>query len=369
MNTLGHGGDLKKFAGQFGIQIEDIVDFSSNVTPLGLPETVREIYPDLLWGIVSYPDPFASELRAEIAGYYSFSPENVVAGNGSMGVLSLVIRSLAPKRALIVEPCFSEYRRLLHLSGAQIRSVALSERNQFQFSLKELLESLAGVDFLILGHPNNPTGTALSCEQLQELLCECGRRNVFTVIDEAFVDWCPPLSVACEIKKNSSLIVLRSLTKFYGLAGVRAGYGLSSKRLIETLQARQEPWSMNGIAQALSIAALRDENFRIQSLRWFEEESRWFCEGLSALEGFQVFPSRANFFLIKAADKNARDLYRFCGEKGFYIRTLENFPGLGDSFFRLSIRKRAENERILTLLKEWTVNNFQNDPIAFGVRT
>ena len=358
MKTLEHGGNLKKFARQFGKKDTDILDFSSNVTPLGFPESVRELYPALLDQLTQYPDPSSSALRLEITRHFPLFPENVIVGNGSMKLLALVVRSFAPKRALLVEPCFAEYRRLLHLQGARVKSISLREGNQFKFSFKEIFGALPGTDFLILGHPNNPTGTALPREEMRELLADCRRRNIVVVIDEAFVDWCPDFSLARDVKDNASFIVLRSLTKFYGLAGIRAGYGLASRRVIESLESGRDPWSVNIVAQGLSVAALRDGDFRKESLAWFQEESAWFYKALSGLEGFRVFPGLANFFLMKIAVplQEAESLYRVCGEKGIYLRLLNDFPGLGAAYFRIALKDRQQNEFLLAAFREWAAS-------------
>lgn len=355
MKVVEHGGDLKKFVKRFQIAEKNILDFSSNITPLGFPESVRKLYPELIDRLTSYPDPLNSELRAEIARLYPLFPENILAGNGSMDLLALVIRTLAPQRALLVEPCFLEYRRLLNLQGAQVKSVSLKEGNQFQFPYKEILAALPNSDLLILCHPNNPTGTALRREGLAELLTECRRRNIFVIVDEAFVDWNPELSVAREIKDNSFFVVLRSLTKFYGLAGIRSGYALGSRRFMETLVGHQDPWSMNAVAQALSVAALRDSEFRTQSLAWYQEESTWLMQAFQSLEGLRLFQSLTNFFLIKIVipQVSAEDLFQFCGERGIYLRLLRDLPGLGDPYFRIGLRARAENEKLLMVFREW----------------
>lgn len=359
MKALEHGGNLKKFARRFQIAEKDVLDFSSNITPLGLPESVQKLYPQLLDRLTSYPDPSASELRAEIARLYPVFPENVLAGNGSMDLLALLVRTIAPKRALLVEPCFLEYRRLLHLQGAHVKSVSLKEGNQFQFPYKEIFGALPNTDLLILCHPNNPTGSALKREELVELLSECRRRNIFVIVDEAFADWTPELSVAREIKDNSFFAVVRSLTKFYGLAGIRAGYAVGSRRLMETLGAHQDPWSMNAISQGLSLAALRDKDFQEDSLEWYREESAWFLNAFQAVEGLKVFPSFANFFLFKIMipQLSADSLFQFCGEKGIYIRLLRDFPGLGEPYFRAALRQRKDNEKLLQIFQEWTAQH------------
>lgn len=356
MKNSKHGGDLKNFARQFEIREKDILDFSSNISPLGLPESVKQLYPQLMESMLAYPDSSAQALRSEITRLYPLFPENVIAGNGSMALMALVMRTIAPKRALVIEPCFSEYRRLLLQQGAKVKSLVLKEAQQFQFAYREILGSLSGIDFMILGHPNNPTGTALKREELIDLLAECRRRNIFVVVDEAFADWNPQISIGREIKDNSFFFVLRSLTKFYGLAGIRAGYGLGARRLIETLEAQQEPWAMNGLAQALSVAAVRDGDFNRRNHEWFHEESARFASALQKIEGFRVFPSLANFLLVKVTfpQVSAESLYRFCGERKIYIRLLNDFPGLGAAFFRIAVRTPEDNAKLLEVFQEWS---------------
>ncbi len=350
-----HGGNLEEFCRKFQIPMSGVLDFSSNVTPLGLPEKVRMLYPQLLEKIPAYPDSEAKELCGVIAEQESLACENVIAGNGSMAVMALVIRALAPKSGLLIEPCFSEYRRLLELQGAQIQSVLLREEESFEFSLDKILTALPGKDFLILGHPNNPTGTALKPQELLKLLAICHERGIFVVVDEAFVDWTPEISVAPFLNEGSSFLILRSLTKFYGLAGIRAGYGLASRRVIKILKDYQEPWGMNVLAQALSVAALEDQTFRSRSLAWFGGEKNRFEEKLRSLEGYRVFLGCANFFLLKTSARHvpgtAEDLFEFCGQQGIYIRLLRDFPGL-ENYFRVALRTDADNEKLLTSLRE-----------------
>ena len=351
---LEHGGDTKKFAERFGIAESAVLDFSSNVNPFGIPGNALAAYHAMEDELARYPDSRAERFSREVSRHFPVFIENILAGPGSMSLLSLLVRVLAPRRALLIEPCFNEYRRLLNQQGTEGRSVLLREGAEFRFPLTEIINAMRGTDFLLLGHPNNPTGTALSREDMKFLLDEARRRGVFVVIDEAFADWCPEYSLAAEVKDNCAFAVVRSLTKFYGLAGVRAGYVLGARKLIGKLASVQEPWAVSRPAEVLSAAALADTEFTEKTRRWFAEESRWLYRALDSLGTVRVFPSLANFFLLKfRTAAKISSLYEALGSKGIMIRTVRDFAGLDDSYFRIALRLRAENETLIEALNGW----------------
>jgi len=344
---LKHGGEIRIFSEKFGIPEREILDFSSNINPLGPPPAVCRAYETSLEELSSYPDPEALEFRREVARHFPLWVENVAAGNGAIEFLDLILRLLRPKRALLIEPAFLEYRRLLNLWGAEIRTVFLHEKDSFQFSSAELINSLQGVEVALLATPNNPTGSFLAKDGLQKFLAEARRRNVFVVLDEAFVDWMPEQSMAREVRDDSYFFVVRSLTKFYALPGIRAGYGLGSRKLIEKLSSCQIPWSCNRIAQKLGTLALRDKEFALRSRQWLEEERKGLAAQLQGIPGLKVYPSAANFLLMRSA----LPLFEEMGKRGIYLRDLSEFPGLGASYFRIAVKNREQNLRLIEALK------------------
>lgn len=349
---LRHGGELRNFSERFGIPENEILDFSSNINPLGPPASLKQVYENSFEEISHYPDNDALEFRREVARHFPLWPENVIAGNGSAELLDLILRFLSPKRVLLVEPAFLEYRRMLKLGGAEIRSLFLRDGNDFAFCLPELVNALTGNDAVILGHPNNPTGTFLAKEAVRSFLSEAKRRNVFMILDEAFVDWIPELSMGREVRDDSAFFVVRSLTKFYALPGIRIGYGLGSRKLIEKLMTYQTPWSCNRIAQRLGLAALRDEGFSQESRRWLLEERQVFESELRQLAAFKVYSSGTNFLLVRhGVQANAGPLFEKLGQQKIYVRDLTEFPGLGPNYFRVSVRKREENLYLVEALK------------------
>ena len=349
-----HGGELRNFAEKFGIPEREILDFSSNINPLGPPASVKEAYEAAQEELPYYPDTEALEFRREAARHFPLWPENVIAGNGAVELLDLVLRFLRPKKALLVEPCFGEYRHLLNLQGAEIRSVSLKEGNDFRFFPAEIMNALRGVDLLILANPNNPTGTFLTKEELGALLQEAKRRNVFVVIDEAFVDWAPELSLARDIRDDSLFFITRSLTKFFSLPGIRIGYGLGSRKLIEKLATHQVPWSCNRIAQKLGIAALRDQTFQDHSREWLNLERDWLLSRLKEIPWLKVYPSVTNFLLVRYGIKNEqKPLIEEMAKCRIYLRNLTEFPGLGPFYFRMAVKKREDNLQGIEAFNRW----------------
>lgn len=347
-----HGGELRQFSEKFGIPERDILDFSSNINPLGPPASVRRAYEIGAEELRLYPDPEALEFRREVARHFPIWPENVIAGNGAAELLDLILRFLDPKRALLVEPTFPEYRRTLNLLGSQIRTVSLREKDSFQIPFAELVNALQGVEVLVLAHPNNPTGTFLAKTEVLRLLGEAKRRNIFCVLDEAFVDWIPDLTLAREMRDDASFFIIRSLTKFFSLPGIRIGYGLGPRKLIEKLQAFQVPWSCNRLAQCLGVAALRDNAFGEASRDWLTREREWLESSLREIPGLKVYPSAANFLLVRsgAGAEKSRPSEEL-GKQGIYVRDLTEFPALGPSYFRVAVRKREENMKLIETLK------------------
>lgn len=347
-----HGADLLGFGRKYRKSEEEILDFSSNINPFGAPPAVTELYRKSAEELSKYPDAYADQFCKTVSDLYGLRPKQVLAGNGSLEILDLAFRALRPKKVLLAEPCFNEYRRLAVRGGAKITSVKLREAAEFKFSLETLLKYLPGKDFALLGHPNNPTGTAFSRDEMKLFLKAARREKVFVVLDEAFADWTPGISMAAEAGQ-SGLLMVRSLTKFYALAGIRAGYGLGPASLIEKMKQIQGPWTCNRIAQKLSAAAFGEKLFAEQSRRWFQAESLWLRKQIQDLGVFKVYPSQANFFLIRSRVSLAR-FWDFCGKKGLYVRRSDGFRGLDKSFFRIAVKKREENEMLIQTLKEYT---------------
>jgi len=356
-----HGGDILGFAHENGIHKNDVYDFSSNINPLGTSERVKESYQNSFEEILKYPDTNSSALVQKIADLIQLKPNNILTGNGSIALIDLVIRCLKPRKALIVEPCFNEYKRLLQLSDCAIESIVLREEEGFQLPFEIILKEFNKTDILILGHPNNPTGTALSPDQLEYLIGFADEMNKTILVDEAFIDWHSHDSILSNIQNHSSLIVSRSLTKFYALAGIRAGYAVAEEKIIEKMRAYQETWNCNALAQKLAVAALNDEEFHKKSLNWFHKEHDFLFSALKQIPFIKVFPSKANFFLCKISEANrVKEFWQKMAKAGIYLRKLEDFVGLNEHYFRIALKTRRENIYFLKILNSINKNKSES---------
>ncbi len=349
-----HGGKVQEAARILGKSEGEILDFSANINPLGYSPKARAGIPHYLDSVVHYPDPHAVALTSSLARYHGIDPSCILCGNGSTEFIYLIPQAFEPRRALIVTPAFSEYARALNCCSCDIIHAPLSEQNSFALNVNQLIERLdEDLDMLFLANPNSPSGALTPKTKLMKLAEAARRLNIVTVLDEAFIDFCEDDSMKTEIS-SFPLLVLRSMTKFYGIPGLRCGYVLASPNLIAPLLQKKQPWTLNVIAQSLAIDSLKDEEHKRQTLRTVELERRFLSERLGAIAGLTVFPSSANYLLVKIVSPphiNAPALAGALLSQGILIRDCSSFAPLGDRFFRIAVRKRQENEILLGELK------------------
>lgn len=294
-----------------------------------------------------------------LAGRHDMEPAQVLLGNGSTQLIYLLCAALRPRKALIVGPAFSEYANALALGGVNIRQFTLAADDGFHFSMQRFTPAWdKDCDIVFLTTPNSVTGQLISRIDIQNLSDEAFARKCFVVVDEAFIDFIEGESVKALARRNPYLIVLRSLTKYYALPGLRLGYLLAEASRVTQLAAYHEPWSVNGPALNVALACLRDAGFVTRTKRWLERERRFLWERLTALEGFDPFPSRTNFLLVKIATTggDALQLRSFLLRKKILIRACDSFAGLGTDYFRIAVRRRKDNWTLITALEEWTAS-------------
>jgi len=294
-----HGGNLRRAMEKYGISSEKIIDFSANINPLGFSPKIREVIIKNFDQLSHYPDPECKEAKKELSRYFKIDYENIVLGNGSTELIYLIVRTLKPKKALIPVPTFCEYERALNNNNVPINFYKLIEEQEFSISISEIISQLAGIDLVFLCNPNNPTGTFLPKKEILTLVKEVQRKKIFLVLDEAFIDLYEEESLIKEVKNYNHLIILRSLTKFYGLPGLRIGFGVGSSKLIKKSEIQKIPWSVNYLAQIAVREMLRDEKFINKSKSFLFEEKEYFYRELSNIEGLKVYKPSANFIFIK----------------------------------------------------------------------
>lgn len=353
MKRSEHGGDVLRVARELGVPPSAILDFSASINPLGMPPGVRQAALAALEQSTHYPELDAASLTEALAAHLGLPAANILPGSGSTELLYHAARVLRPRRVLLVTPAFSEYERALNLVGAEIDFFPLSPQDDFRFDAERLLRRLTPeTDVILFANPGNPGGAGIE-PKVVEAIVQAVREQAVVAVDEAFVDFAPHLSVLDRIMKYGNLYVFRSLTKFYAIPGLRAGFLAGPERGIGLLAASRPPWPFSTVAQAAAEACLREEAFRRQTLEIIPVLRQQLAEDLRSL-GLKVYPSVANYLLarIDSAQKTARELATSLRGRGILIRDCSNFPPLDGRFFRVAVRTAEENGKLLAALRE-----------------
>ncbi|MFH1288660.1 MAG: threonine-phosphate decarboxylase CobD [bacterium] len=353
-----HGGNLKEAQQRYRLKKEEIIDFSANINPLGFPNSVGKIISSHLDDIARYPDPYCKDLKKAIASRLNISADNLLIGNGSMDLIFSLTLALKPKRALISIPTFSEYERAVRLAGGKCLFVKTHEANDFAVNTTEIIKRLDSTDLLFICNPNNPTGFLWDKEAVRFLADKCEKKGVFLVIDEAFMDFVEEKNASSMVTVMSNkkhVLVLRSLTKFFAIAGLRAGYLAGNKKLLSRISSYQPPWSVNALAQMVACEIIKDTVFIKKSRDYVLKESNFLFKELQKIKSLKPYPASANFIFCRLENKkiNAGRLCDYCGGKGILIRDCSNFRGLDDRFIRVAVRRREANLRLISCLKEY----------------
>jgi threonine-phosphate decarboxylase len=328
------------------------MDFSASINPLGLSALVRDAISRALDTLVHYPDAGHQELKEALAHYHGLPAAHFVVANGSTELIYQLPAVLTGKRALIAAPSFSEYERALKRQHWEPHYFLLSPGDGFSLDLARLEAKLAkGYDAFYLCNPGNPSGT-LYPPHLVDQVCElCSAAKTFLVLDEAFMDFCEESSAKHSIIEGGNALILRSMTKFFGIPGLRLGYAMANEPLCGRLDAVGVPWNVNTLALAAGTASLQDQEYHQQTILFTDHERRFLSGQLAGFPELRVYPSRANFLLVEIAGRmTARELAERLLPESVIIRDCATFYGLTPHFFRIAVRTRAENERLVACL-------------------
>lgn len=356
--TYRHGGNIKEVAGKYGIDESSIIDFSANINPLGLSKLAREAMTGAIDDVVNYPDSRSSALSHAISNYHGIPAENILVGNGATELIYLIPRALNPKKALIVAPAFSEYERALKLAGCEVDHFILAGEDGFTIDPTLLYAAMEkGYDMLWLASPSNPVGSLTAKKVIVEIARKAAGFGITLVVDEAFIDYSESESIKNEIHNFDKLIVLRSMTKFFALAGLRIGYLFGHDKIISKLKQCKEPWSLNSLGEAAAIASISDKRYIEESLVFIDDERGFLLSELQNIKGIKVYKPAANYILMKLNGGMSAHLLqkRLLKEHHILIRDCSNYEGLDENFIRVAIRTRGENERLIEGLKSYNI--------------
>ena len=344
-----HGGNLVWAASIAHCSPAAILDFSASINPLGPPASAIAAIQAALGDLNAYPDPTYSQLCHAISNFHHISPDWILPGNGSAELLTWACRELADLDATyLFTPAFSDYRRALTAFGATIQECPLKD---FRVPSFEFRVSSGDHFGLLLNNPHNPTGKLFTRDAIAPYLDQFK----LVVVDEAFMDFLPPgddQSVIDWVQQYPNLVVLRSLTKFYSLPGLRLGYAIAHPDRIQRWQQWRDPWSVNSLAAAVGSVILQDTTFQQQTWDWLAATRPKFQQQLANIPGLQPLPSAANFLLVQS-DRSVPELQaNLLQHHQILIRDCMSFPELGDRAFRVAIRTTAENQRLVDALSK-----------------
>jgi threonine-phosphate decarboxylase len=349
-----HGGNIYERAWMNGFSPDQVIDFSASINPRGMPRKAIEELKNHIGLVPHYPEPYSESLSAAIAGQLCVDTGSVLCGNGSTELIYLIPRILKPKRVLITAPAFSEYEKACTISGpVSMDRYVLKPARDFILDPDGFINAMRGArpgkkgqrcDLAFLCNPNNPTGRLMQKEDVLAIADAARAIRCHLVVDEAFIDFCPGESVIDSVAGNPYLIVLRSMTKFYALAGLRLGFGVFPLRLAARLKRSKEPWSVNNLALAAGRVLFSDEAYRKATLAMFRREKRFLEKRFSDI-GITYFASDANYYLLYF--KNAGTIVGTLEKKGILVRDCSNFKGLGKGYVRIAVRSRQENELLM----------------------
>ena len=359
-----HGGNIYKIFREKNI--DKILDYSSNINPYGLPENLKKEIFEKLFVLERYPDPDYIELREKIAEKNNLNIENIIVGNGATEIIFLFMKILSPKKVLIVSPTFGEYERAIKAStlandSLEINYFELKEAENFVLNIKNLETELENnYDLLILCNPNNPTGQFLKLKKLEEILKICEQKNTKLFVDEAFVefveDW-ENESIINSKENKENLFIIRAFTKFFAIPGLRLGYGICfNNNLLKKMLEKKEPWSVNNIADLAGKTVLDDENYIQKTKEWIKDQKKYMYENLNKIEGLRAYKTEVNFILLKIEGNllekglDVKNLRKKMLEKGILIRDASNFIYLNKHYFRLAIKDKLNNEKVIETL-------------------
>lgn len=345
---LVHGGDWAGFEAEYG---RAPLDFSANVSPLGVPQGVRDAIAAAAADADRYPDPLCRTLCRKIANKEEVSPDWILCGNGAADLIWRLAAALHPQKALLPAPAFAEYEAALRSVNCQIVHSLLSSESGFTVGEDFLQEITPQTEMVFLCEPNNPTGRTTAMPLLRRILDRCAEAGTVLVVDECFGDFLDDPAAHTLVPllgAYPNLVILKAFTKIYAMAGVRLGYALcADKAMLEKLRAAGSPWAVSSLAQAAGCAALLEDDY-VQRVRTLIQAQRpRMTQGLRAL-GLRVIPGEANYLLFQCATPLLEPL-RTCG---ILLRSCGNYLGLDDTWYRTAIRTKEENRRFLAALEE-----------------
>ncbi len=354
---IGHGGNKKELAETLGCPVDDIIDMSSNLNPLGPPDTIETVICDNLAKIKSLPEPDAVTMRKGFARFHGLDKNEVIAGNGTTWFIYTIPVALGSQKVLIAGPTYSDYKDACLMHHIDFQHYAADADNDFEPDIDDISKMAELSDTVFICNPNNPTGNLLSKDKLTYLIRKHG--SVLFIVDESYLPFAEQAKETSLVLNTAdkNLIVLSSMSKIFRIPGLRTGFLSAPKDLVEKIMTYYQPWSINALAQAVINHIFnhseRIEPFYQKTRDYIRQEKSIFLKSLEKVRGIHLFDSAAYFILGRLSGKTDSD--HFCkaiGQHKILIRDCSNFLGLSDQYVRFSLKEREINEKLSLLIKQ-----------------
>ncbi len=359
-----HGGNVWKLAERAGVRPEELLDFSANINPLGPPPWLPEAVADALAQVAHYPDPEAADLTLAACELYKVWPTQALAGNGASELLPAICHLAARqgfKRALIPVPAYVDQDRCCRQAGLEVENLVCTAQKGFAVDLEALAARLDRPALVLLTSPGNPTGACVPARHVRDL-ARAFPQSLF-VVDESFADFVPGIDDEAAggagrlvRQRPDNVIVLVSMTKFYAVPGLRLGLCFAAPENASRLRRRLPPWNVGVLAQKVGARCLRDLDYRSRTIAEVAALRGALTAELWEIPGLRVFPGQANFLLCRLdrVGMSAQPLFERLLSEGLAIRLCNNFEGLDDSYFRIAVRGREDNARLVDALARFS---------------
>ncbi len=357
-NESFHGSDLEVISQKYQIAQDSILPYASNVNPLGMSPLAKQTMIEYIDVLQDYPERNYARLRTAIGNYCNVDMDQIILGNGTSELIRNAFSTIKPKKTVIIGPTYSEYKNAAKLTGSEVEMYMLDQLDDFELYVQHFIDSLyENIDMVIICNPNNPTGKAITRDDMSLIVEACHKLNIFVMVDETYVEFVSNVNQISSVSLTSSydnLLVLRSTSKFFCTPGLRLGYAITTnKEYIEASDDTKVPWNINSLASIASVM-FTDEHFMNLTSSVIQTERNLIYSALCSRKTIKVFKPDANFVLIKLLkdDLTATEVFEYCLKKGFMIRDCTDYEGLGEKYVRFCFLKPEQNDRMVNTILE-----------------
>ncbi len=351
----GHGGNIHEMARKNGCSTNDIIDMSSNINPIGAVPDVKPFLEQNLHLIESLPEVDAKTAAAAFAEHHRLDPESVLAGNGTTEFIYAVPRALQSKKALILEPAYSDYEDACIMNNVICSYLIADKNDDFYPDIRRFKDMAAEHDTVFICNPNNPTSVLIPADVLESLCWS--NPSTFFVIDESYLPFAVDGEENSMLNRGlSNVVILRSMSKIYGVPGLRTGFLTSQIKTANRFLRFSQPWSMNALAQAAAVHLSKNPDktnaFIRKTHEFLETERRRITSALKATGAVRPFNSVTSFILMELMGGiDAEELCAQLGAHNILIRNCANFKGLNNRFVRISLKSAETNQTLIRLMQ------------------